>query len=247
MEDRKNDMVFANYIPNKESLRYKKDECLTGYIKNIESMLNMNNIPQDIHYIILSFYHLVLDKFKFDPQQSGSDVKFKKQNREISFHMIISKIVASNHIISSDICNIYSFEIELITKTNNIDCIIRMGFIQHPILSSILINNPFVASFTNNWEICINKNYAIFLYSGKIELIIGPEKQKIKGFNTSNYNVKKGDRFKLEINFIRANISLYYNNEFKGIIYKNITIDKKYVPAVELWNSSLRFVSCDWK
>ena len=221
---------------NKNSKRYKIDDALVfGYMRRLKVLWKLKNIPHDINNMIFIFYHRSLDEFAFNPKQCGSNVKFSDNNRRISYLHSSSRTIASNHIISSELCDIYSFEIGTAKNLNSSNCIIAMGFMYDPITDSCQDFDVGLLSYAQYGKI-LNIHTSIDLH---------PYQSSRPAIKCKNF--KTGDRFKLEINFIKKNISLYYNAEFINVMFKNIDITKKYVPALELYGSEAYYTDCYWK
>ena len=176
---------------------------VSGYIRGCELMIKINiKIPKDIYNIILLFLHASLDKFKFDPKHSAKEIKFDKNYTKITHLNQVSRVAASNHIISSKLCNEYYFEIETGTKLN-FSHVIAMGFVYHPIKSS-LCGQSFNRSLTAIGKNGHIANIHLSIYS------FGANKSKKDHFDfTDGAGHSMGDKFKMKINFIDKTIVVF--------------------------------------
>eukprot|EP01084_Bolivina_argentea_P013470 25286_1 len=212
------------------------ERAIYGYVRNVEinSML-YNNVPNAIKDIIIEYFKYI---FNWKDSTHGSYLTFLDDNiaqikstRQQWIFLTMKHVLSIDELIETCVC--FEWEIKMKTINTNGNFIAFMiGFVEHPAETSIDKYNH--RYFGSNYDtqkyqfgVYVSSLYTVFRKYGKHGNHIPVEKGNDKPWQS-------GDRFKLKIDFTNKQIQLYYNDEFIGILYKDIP--NKLVPTVAFYS-----------
>lgn len=221
----------------------KKNELLAyGYIRDIDNQnLLQQVIPSSIATIIMMFYPWI-EEFKWDKINHGKNAKIIDDNTIRTVTKGTWAICISPHVISSDICDWYEWECKLNDWASR--AVLEVGFIDSNLKKSIPnYDEPMGSNIKNeqySFNIC-SLNY--FRLYGK-----GHSSTTVKMHDTNKRAVsipKKGDTFRVRIDFKSKNMKLWYNDEYINSAYQDI-ISESVVAAASIYDGSLTVTKTDY-
>eukprot|EP01084_Bolivina_argentea_P079905 144829_1 len=209
---------------------YQKQQAnllLFGWVNENQNIIS-TKIPVSLVELMFEFFYINFPPFKWDTIKYGRGLTFTS-DATVKEMMGTNGICVGNHVISSNVYSMFEWEIRIDECEKGQ---IFMGLVHTPIRETV-----------TNWD----THLGIFNSSEQYYVLIDTFYQK-KFFKwkdagqsahchkkgTSNYIWKKGDRFKIRIDFKQKHASLYYNDEFISIVFTNIA--EEVLPALALYH-----------
>ena len=212
---------MSSVINKTESKRYLKDtKIIFGYLR-----ISNSKLSNDLINLCITFYHEPIDPFIWNKEQCGPNViiidNIRACNPGGGWEWVFAKCI-----ISSELCDTYSFSIRFDKNKFNI----MTGFINAPIEKSINMDKQFKGSFYT-WGEYTSYNFGVWCdYNGHFSQYgCGTADQYI---SDEVYEYKEGGVIKWKIDFVEKKAYFYYNDELVGIPYT--TFGNEIIPTISL-------------
>lgn len=200
-----------------------------GYLRCYIKRLLSSSIPSDISYIIAEY---ILLRIAWDHTKCGKDVTFIDE-----FNILVGSTVTADTNICMCCAN-YTIEaakhstFSWTVKVEEISTGSWIGFIKAPLVTNMDFNSHLrldphpghCFGFTHDSNyIYFEDSLSKHLTDCSVYLPINPETEK-------GYEIVVDDEFRMEVDFVKHEIEIFYNNVSVGIGWKNIP--DKILPAV---------------